>query len=468
MYPSNLSNVFFDTCGPLVKQMHTHARCLPCKDGRYYRDNASNKSSPRRRHASVLKAKRASDGSRIPSQHAQREPDVTELIYDNYHNGDNYPDQDSFYTACSGSDDLNLPFRRRDTVSIMQSAIDVMAATIKVGEKIVSDGNDQADNAVALPKLAQIMRIRRCSSSQLTTRKSFESCVNYSFDDFDLYFEGEENSTERIGFNTYQRSDPSDPSTGLCTFHRLHGSEFLVRDKGYKKTGNKVPSEGNLYEVWGMDAITSNEPVLEVAPRLVNTNCHIEDTPPGTLEKSQIPALFILTLHCAAADENGLTLVSYHVISPQARSLIGTDKEPTAFTLLRRIIDQGHLENLKMIGSLVDIDNYSIPMLIRQYNGKPVKLLKNEGSVKIGRMTQLPGSPSYIEATVDTSKFCWLFRTTLATMRHKVENMSLNLALLAETDEDEYLPEHALLSVCVRKPTFRNIFVVPGLDELMS
>jgi len=370
-------------------------------------------------------------------------------------------EKQSFHTALSSDDGLVKSGYRTRNVSRPGSVMDLAFERMNVGSKLPSleDGDADADMGERAP-------IRGASFGTAIDIDELESRATFSRGS--SRFPSKNSHTpgpNPLGFSTLLRVDDVKGKDIPKTWFPVSGTEFSVRQgPNYSRNKQKALSEPNVYDTWGTDILTSGDIIRKIASRLRNVTTVIPDTPsrastPGRLmEKTQVPTVLIINAQVPGPG-SGFSFVSYSVLSPRVRDLIGTDKEPSALLLLRRLIREGKSTRelpLKVIGMLNDIDQYNIPGMIKNKNGQPA-LITASAEIVTGRLTQLPGEPSYVEIDYDIRKWSWFARQTLSAMRSSAQNMCLKIGYLIETEDDELLPEQMLTSFCLQKGDLTNV-----------
>ena len=94
----------------------------------------------------------------------------------------------------------------------------------------------------------------------------------------------------------------------------------------------------------------------------------------------------------------------------------------------------------KIIASIANIDEFSLPSFITQYNGRPV-LIRSTGSVYRGA--------NYVEQVINVHAFGLVGRQALGVLSSKFGSMFIDVGFCIESQQDEEMPENLLGYACL-------------------
>lgn len=255
-----------------------------------------------------------------------------------------------------------------------------------------------------------------------------------------------------IGFGTVRRIHMDSPAE-TRTWCRLNGTEFNVRrGPNYKKNHQKARSASNLYDCYGVDVMKDSKMMGNFADKLPLQNISAPSVP----NDCGIPQIIIMNLQLipegggwgSSSSKSYVSNCSYAVIKPESAALVGTDREPAQFRLLREIArkkESNATLPLKAIAAMVDIDKTSLPSMIKSKNGKPF-LLTGSTTIRTGRLAQHPDKPTFLEFDIDQQQWAWFARKTTSSCRNMTKTVSLDVGYLVEATKDSDLPEQMLCS----------------------
>jgi len=402
------------------------------------------------------------------------------------------PDSNSFHSAASEDNpNDNAQGKTKKKLSRVDSAVAYLSTTMKDMKDALFDDKTKSQQQLGLadsglvaqsdhdevwrsanryPEAGRSISKNNINSgfgtpNSLNTANSFVSCTT---NDNGIGNDGGALGDKKIiGFNSVKRVEGHPNELNMPqTWYPLIGTSFHVRyGPNYKKNGKKGPSKAALFDCRGIDMVCGNSIVSNISERLKSNGVAIPDTPAGTPDDPQIPAVLIINAQVPTSTNAGVSLISYSVISESVRNSIGSTAEPSAIRLLRQLIRTKKSSSdlpFKVIGEVVDIDEYNLPGLVKKKNGKPA-LITASADIKTGKLTQLPGAPSYLEIDYDIRKWSFFARQSLSMFRNTAQSMCLNIGYLIETGDDTLLPEQILTSFCLQKIDINES--VRNLDE---
>jgi hypothetical protein len=235
----------------------------------------------------------------------------------------------------------------------------------------------------------------------------------------------------------------------------------------YNKSGKKAPSGPALYELVGADYFQMGSKVDDVGskvclpPEWLDIDTHNELIPPLFIVNIQVPSEnpLIASLFTEVVDGAGYTFVTYYRITKEtAAAMADLSTAPPAVKLLADYcmeapeIDRDSSSpwrgRFKTIIKCENIDNYTLPGLITQYNAKPV-LIKNTGTLYRGK--------GYIEMDINGHKFGAVAKTAFQTLLPLFDSCVNSLAFCIESRTDEEMPETILGCCQWNKPGLENV-----------
>ncbi len=226
------------------------------------------------------------------------------------------------------------------------------------------------------------------------------------------------------------------------------GSRFKVRNTGYKKSGEKVPSDAALYDCIGCDMVTAegwriNDVTAKWKPQFPQKKNWKPDwgVPEILVIVAEIPYQSGSLWSAHPATDLGFNVISYHQLSDASIQLLASGKSSTALNHFKALVKKGKSEksgiSFKKIGQLKNIDEVDIPGFLKSYNGKPVLVT---ASCKFLQH----GMPRVLEISYDIREWAYAMRSALGTIFSKLPQSEVEFAYVIEGKTDEELPEQIL------------------------
>eukprot|EP00906_Rhabdomonas_costata_P005350 RCo008027 len=237
------------------------------------------------------------------------------------------------------------------------------------------------------------------------------------------------------------------------TWTNCLAATFNVRQgPNYARTSRKAPSGESLFEVFAVDAYTTEKKVPHFGDHVA--------LPPrgekGTAPRLPVPELLIINLMIPSyapslvwsgpGDGDGWCLVFYARLRPSAREQLLSSSPPNALKLYRSYItaslDSPLRKRTKCIARVTNPDecgfNAATASLIKKYNAKPF-LVRTTSSFYL--------CEDYFEIDVDVHNFGRPARIGLYGCREVLSRMIFDFAVVIEGVDDDELPEQILTAV---------------------
>lgn len=326
--------------------------------------------------------------------------------------------------------------------------------------------------------------------------KLFTDCLTCKIQCLIFFSQHDPTGTSRVSKSALGSSDFSLFDQPQTSAWGCEGATFSVRNSGYKKTGEKVPSKPPLYEFIGHDLVRAEKRrirnLVASAPngwgetlnkkleqRLGAMRARREKAGFSNLTDLGVPE--VLVFNCEIpyqsggmfsshpSEDLGFNVISYHVLSDSALlALQRADSEPLpkALDLFKRFVNVGKSErngiSLKTIGSCNNIEDMGLPGFMTSYNGKPV-LVTN--SLTFRRNPHLC-STKVLELDYDVRMWGYALRQALpGTLFSKLKNAQINIGWLIEGKTEEDLPEQMLACCSSNYLDVKAFSPVEGREE---
>ncbi|KAF4665222.1 putative ATP-dependent RNA helicase ddx43 [Perkinsus chesapeaki] len=257
-----------------------------------------------------------------------------------------------------------------------------------------------------------------------------------------------------------------------CYWTQGDATCFKVRQKGYAKTGLKLPSKYPIYECIGVDVVRSDM-VLRKAAQL---SVFQKVTQGEDSEGSEMPSFWtrdhglselhwdkeigiprFLLVNCqlpfaapplfGSPDPNdaGMSILTYFVINPKVLQEYrdGNLEKITAIKLFQRLLHTGVSKKghsaLKIIAMVENAGDLGLPGIINRYNGKPALLTKS-----LQLHSNVDGEGEVAEIDFDIRQWCYLARKSFHSFYGLLKDCVAHVGLVMEGEDDSELPEQLL------------------------
>jgi len=253
------------------------------------------------------------------------------------------------------------------------------------------------------------------------------------------------------------------------------GSLFQVRNLGYKKSGEKIPSGPCLYDLLGTEIVRGKGKKISN----VTTNwadalmAKIASSPKqGWSPNLGVPEILIMHCQCIyqsggmwsahPAEDLGFSIITYHIISDSSlKSLNNPDGCSKPLALFKRFCKVGKSErngiSLKNIGVGANIDELGLPGFIKGFNGKPV-LVTNSCTVRKDHSLY----PRIMECEYDMRQWSYTCRTALSSyVFSRTPHAKMDVGWCIEGKTDDELPEQML---CCAAADNIDVFARPFIE----
>lgn len=235
-------------------------------------------------------------------------------------------------------------------------------------------------------------------------------------------------------------------------WRKTHASLFRIRNVGYSQTGEKIPSQGALYDCIGLDVVQPKKLMLktvieEQSERMANISISDDFN-----EEWGVPEILIINclipLQCGSMwsshpkDDCGVNAVAYFRLSEEAKRLLnGPQNGSPGLNVYRDMLKQGRSDRqripMKMIAQCENMDDLNVPGMLKRYNGKPV--LVTDSSFFITK-----NLPHMLEISFDVRQWAYMMRSQIGLIQKLFKDSRVNFGYLVEGRGEEYLPEQIL------------------------
>ncbi|CAM9278400.1 unnamed protein product [Chrysoparadoxa australica] len=248
-------------------------------------------------------------------------------------------------------------------------------------------------------------------------------------------------------------------------------SSFQIRGKAYMADRKKVEAAGPMYEMAGMDLVTSERRLPHVTERvclkamassLPTLPAGADVVPPLLIVNVQLPTT-APSLLSNGSDGPGLQLVLYYRLT--AESAAALEEPGTASEALRLWLtycaswaeDDICKGRLKVVAIVANMDELGLPGFITKYNGKPV-LINRSGSYIKGQTTSASGEEvSYLEMGINVHAFSFIAKKGLNTLLDRFPEMVLHIGFVIEGRDEVELPEAMLACTTLNNPPVKGL-----------
>lgn len=273
------------------------------------------------------------------------------------------------------------------------------------------------------------------------------------------------NISDSKNTNTNPTSNPNQLFSFFGSTHNIpaystSGKNFHVRNSGYKKTKEKVPSGESLYTFFGCDFVKADHTRIEnmvdnwgheFVGRISN-HISARDSVPRWSENCGLPEILVINCMCPyetggmwgshPVDDLGFNVLTYHYISPDTLKAAKSGKLTRSMELFRRFIESGKSDrngiSLKKIGQAANVEDLGLPGFIKGYNGKPVLVTASCNVIK-------SQCPRILELDYDIRQWSYAMRSALpGTVFPRFKIAEILLGWLIEGKTEDELPEQML------------------------
>eukprot|EP01061_Rhynchopus_euleeides_P022813 TRINITY_DN37259_c0_g1_i1.p1 TRINITY_DN37259_c0_g1~~TRINITY_DN37259_c0_g1_i1.p1 ORF type:complete len:789 (+),score=256.32 TRINITY_DN37259_c0_g1_i1:64-2367(+) len=213
-----------------------------------------------------------------------------------------------------------------------------------------------------------------------------------------------------------------------------------LRNVGYKKTGEKIPSLDSLYTFVGVDLFRSKDPLCNVARhfKLPSVDFDTHGLPPCFVFNLQIP-------FCEApgmwGQSGGPTVNAIVTFSLRKMTADEVDSIPQA-RLMRQMYKEAsekgsHGTSAPFLGrfKMLARAEKGVPRMFSRYNGKPV-LVTRSGT--------LYRAKDYLEVDCNFRSWAYAARTALYSMWGALSQFKVHVGLCIEARDDKEMPERII------------------------
>lgn len=278
-------------------------------------------------------------------------------------------------------------------------------------------------------------------------------------------------------FCPFQSFAPGAPGADEPPFFWSAGdaTQFHVRDSGYADTRQKVPSQFALYEVAGADAVRSTQKISGILGKLpAGSGLPAPPSPSAPAWDARWGVPRVLVVHAQMphrsgtpwshhpADDEGFSLVSYHVLSAEASHQLAAGQDTPALRLWRRFVEAGESTQelaFKAIGIVENLDALRVPSIIEKFNAKPALITKSARVL-------VHSLPEVLEIEFDVRQWAFLARQSLVSLRSLAAKAVIQVGYLIEGKSDVELPEQILAHIRLHYPVFAEAKFIQAAADL--
>jgi hypothetical protein len=276
-------------------------------------------------------------------------------------------------------------------------------------------------------------------------------------------------------FCPFQSFAPGAPGAEEPPFFWSAGdaAQFHVRDTGYAAMRKKVPSQFSLYEVVGADAVRSTQKISGIVGKLPAGSGLPAPSPSAPAWDARWGVPRVLVVHAQMphrggtpwshhpADDEGFSLVSYHVLSAEASHLLAAGQDTPALRLWRRFVEAGESTQeltFKAIGIVENLDALRVPSIVEKFNAKPALITKSARVL-------VHSLPEVLEIEFDVRQWAFLARQSFVSLRSLATKAVIQVGYLVEGKSDVELPEQMLAHIRLHHADFAHAkFIVACAD----
>mmetsp|Transcript_25500 Transcript_25500/g.70425 ORF Transcript_25500/g.70425 Transcript_25500/m.70425 type:complete len:419 (-) Transcript_25500:136-1392(-) len=264
----------------------------------------------------------------------------------------------------------------------------------------------------------------------------------------------------------------SDVSTGI-RWQEAEGETLMVRSAGYRRTSEKYPSAGALYECLQVDVLNCPQRLPRMSDRVELPDLPLEeesDEAESRPESWFAPDIFVVTIslpmECTGNEDEApcLTISAYFGMKAETKAILrqitssdddqspkdnSARSEASAQVNAVRLFNEwcrrspsepGFQGRFKFIPHIANLTSFGVPGWVAKFSGKPVLIKRaNKTGFLYSRKDE---SRHVMEMEVSLHPFPWVAKRALEQLRKEVFHKALlTLGFVIEAQEDDELPE---------------------------